>query len=117
MSTFVTRNTTEEDQVINAEVKMSMLCAKNNIAFTFCDDFNKCVAEMFPDSSGLSRALARKYSEGKPRLPNSSKVIKISRLKQSQPHVQDLGCVCHQHSRPLTVASEQPRYWWKTSWW
>ncbi|XP_034536243.1 uncharacterized protein LOC117810492 [Notolabrus celidotus] len=60
MSTFVTRNTTEADQVINAEVKMAMLCAKNNVAFSFCDDFNKCVAEMFPDS-----AIARKYSAGK----------------------------------------------------
>uniref|UniRef100_A0A8C6LN13 Uncharacterized LOC107389530 n=1 Tax=Nothobranchius furzeri TaxID=105023 RepID=A0A8C6LN13_NOTFU len=60
MSAFVTRNTTEADQVINAEVKMAMLCAKNNVSFTFCDDFNKCVAEMFPDS-----AIARKYSAGK----------------------------------------------------
>ncbi|XP_047226593.1 uncharacterized protein LOC124871367 [Girardinichthys multiradiatus] len=60
MSTFVTRNTTEADQVINAEVKMAMLCAKNNVAFNFCDDFNKCVAEMFPDS-----AIARKFSAGK----------------------------------------------------
>ncbi|XP_013858856.1 uncharacterized protein LOC106514241 [Austrofundulus limnaeus] len=60
MSPFVTRNATEADQVINAEVKMAMLCAKNNVAFAFCDDFNKCVAEMFPDS-----AIARKYSAGK----------------------------------------------------
>ncbi|XP_047236692.1 uncharacterized protein LOC124877498 [Girardinichthys multiradiatus] len=60
MTTFVTRNTTEADQVINAEVKMAMLCAKNNVAFNFCDDFNKCVAEMFPDS-----AIARKFSAGK----------------------------------------------------
>ncbi|MEQ2313026.1 hypothetical protein AMECASPLE_037393 [Ameca splendens] len=59
MSTFVTRNTTEEDQVINAEVKMAMLCAKNNVAFNFCDDFNKRVAEMFPDS------IARKFLAGK----------------------------------------------------
>ncbi|XP_033009965.1 uncharacterized protein LOC117049419 [Lacerta agilis] len=60
MSASVTRNTTEADQVLNAEVKMAMLCAKNNISFTFCDDFNKCVADMFPDS-----AIARKYSAGK----------------------------------------------------
>ncbi|KAL6476210.1 hypothetical protein MHYP_G00147090 [Metynnis hypsauchen] len=60
MSPFVARNTTEADKVINAEVKMAMLCAKNNVAFTFCDDFNKCVAEIFPDS-----AIARKYSAGK----------------------------------------------------
>ncbi|XP_034965228.1 uncharacterized protein LOC118082233 isoform X2 [Zootoca vivipara] len=59
MSAFVNRNTTEADQVINAKVKMAMLCAKNNISFTFCDDFNKCVADMFPDS-----AIARKYSAG-----------------------------------------------------
>nr|XP_054588381.1 uncharacterized protein LOC129153197 [Nothobranchius furzeri] len=39
---------------------MAMLCAKNNVSFTFCDDFNKCVAEVFPDS-----AIARKYSAGK----------------------------------------------------
>ncbi|KAL6459468.1 hypothetical protein MHYP_G00329400 [Metynnis hypsauchen] len=60
MSPFVARNTTEADKVINAEVKMAMLCAKNNVAFTFCDDFNKCVAEIFPDS-----AITRKYSAGK----------------------------------------------------
>ncbi|XP_077789067.1 uncharacterized protein LOC144328694 isoform X1 [Podarcis muralis] len=60
MSTFVTRNTTEADQVRNVEVKMAMLCAKHNISFTFCDDFKKCVADMFPDS-----AIARKYSAGK----------------------------------------------------
>ncbi|XP_060124937.1 uncharacterized protein LOC118080162 isoform X1 [Zootoca vivipara] len=60
MSRFATSNTTEADQVIKAEVKMAMLCAKNNISFTFCDDFNKCVADIFPDS-----AIARKYSAGK----------------------------------------------------
>uniref|UniRef100_A0A1A8NSA0 Connexin 27.5 n=1 Tax=Nothobranchius rachovii TaxID=451742 RepID=A0A1A8NSA0_9TELE len=122
MSAFVTRNTTEADQVINAEVKMAMLCAKNNVSFTFCDDFNKCVAEMFPDS-----AIARKYSAGKTKsmqlikeklsealrkrgIPwenliafnsDNASVMKgrhnsvISGLKTSQPHVQDLGCICH----------------------
>ncbi|KAL0978021.1 hypothetical protein UPYG_G00164880 [Umbra pygmaea] len=60
MSVFVTRNATEADQVTHAEVKMAMLCAKNNIPFSFHDDFNKCVADMFPDS-----AIARKYSTGK----------------------------------------------------
>lgn len=60
MSAFVTRNATEADQVTSAEVKMAMLCAKNNIPFSFHDDFNKCVADMFPDS-----AIARKYSTGK----------------------------------------------------
>ncbi|KAF7200794.1 transcript variant X1 [Nothobranchius furzeri] len=60
MSAFVTRNTTEADQVMNAEVKMAMLCARNNASITFCDDFHKCVAEMFPDS-----AIARKHSAGK----------------------------------------------------
>ncbi|KAJ8290639.1 hypothetical protein GJAV_G00015650 [Gymnothorax javanicus] len=60
MTTFITRNVTEADQVTNAEVKMAMLCAKNNVAFSFCDDFNKGVADMFPDS-----AIARKYSAGK----------------------------------------------------
>ncbi|XDV29612.1 hypothetical protein PO909_032704 [Leuciscus waleckii] len=60
MSAFVTRNATDADQVICAEVKMAMLCAKNNIPFSFHDDFNKCVADMFPDS-----AIARKYSTGK----------------------------------------------------
>ncbi|XP_033028453.1 uncharacterized protein LOC117060345 [Lacerta agilis] len=59
VSAFVTGNTTEADQVINAEATMAMLCAKNNVSFTFCDDFNKCVARMFPDS-----AIARKYSAG-----------------------------------------------------
>ncbi|RXN02294.1 AC9 transposase [Labeo rohita] len=60
MSAFVTRNATEADQVTSAEVKMAMLCAKNNSPFSFHDDFNKCVADMFPDS-----AIARKYSTGK----------------------------------------------------
>ncbi|KAJ7991274.1 hypothetical protein DPEC_G00295630 [Dallia pectoralis] len=60
MSAFVTRNATEADQVTRAEVKMAMLCAKNNIPFSFHDDFNKCVADMFPDS-----AIAQKYSTGK----------------------------------------------------
>nr|XP_034963510.1 uncharacterized protein LOC118081241 isoform X1 [Zootoca vivipara] len=66
MSTFVTRNTKKAGtvikagKVIKAEVTMAMLCAKNNVSFTFCDDYNKCVADMFPDS-----AIARKYSAGR----------------------------------------------------
>ncbi|XP_060125518.1 uncharacterized protein LOC118081198 [Zootoca vivipara] len=60
MSTCVTSNTEETDQVINAEVKMAMLCAKNNVPFTFCDDYNKYVADMFPDS-----AIAQRYSAGR----------------------------------------------------
>ncbi|XP_048853244.1 uncharacterized protein LOC125721411 [Brienomyrus brachyistius] len=159
MSAFVTRNATEADQVTSAEVKMAMLCAKNNIPFSFHDDFNKCVADMFPDS-----AIARKYSTGKTKatqlikdkefviltrlydeatlqvatrflemptcnvgnaenlygklsealrkrgIPwenliafnsDNASVMKgqhnsvISRLKTSQPHIQDLGCICH----------------------
>ncbi|KAG1937904.1 hypothetical protein F2P79_017924, partial [Pimephales promelas] len=39
---------------------MAMLCGKNNNPFSFHDDFNKCVADIFPDS-----AVARKYSTGK----------------------------------------------------
>ncbi|XP_077056086.1 uncharacterized protein LOC143707244 [Siphateles boraxobius] len=210
MSAFVTRNATEADQVTCAEVKMAMLCAKNNIPFSFHNDFNKCVADMFPDS-----AIARKYSTGKTKatqiikgaiaaeledelaktcryqpfslmcdesnnrkthkefviltrlydeatlqvstrflempicnvgnaenlyeklsealrkrgIPwdnliafnsDNASVMKdphnsvISRLKTSQPHVQDLGCICH---LVQAVASEQPRYQWKTSWW
>lgn len=60
MTAFVNRNVSEADKVIKAEVKMSMLCAKNNVPFSFCDDFNRSVADMFPDS-----AIARKYSAGK----------------------------------------------------
>ena len=60
MATFITRNVTEADQVTSAEVKMAMLCDKNNVAFSFCDDFNKCGAAMSPDS-----AIARKYWAGK----------------------------------------------------
>lgn len=66
MSTFVTRNTTEADQVINAEFKMAMLCAKNDVAFTFCDDFNKCVAETL--------LLHQNTQREKPRLHISLKV-------------------------------------------
>ncbi|XP_059367570.1 uncharacterized protein LOC132106005 [Carassius carassius] len=72
---------------------MAMLCAKNNIPFSFHNAFNKCVADMFPDS-----AIARKYSTGKTK---ATQIIKghhnsvISRLKTTQPHVQDLGCICH----------------------
>lgn len=39
MTAFVTTNISEADQVTKAEVKMSMLCAKNNVALSFCDDF------------------------------------------------------------------------------
>jgi len=41
MSAFVTRNATDADQVTRAEVKMPMLCAKNNISFSFHDDFKQ----------------------------------------------------------------------------
>ncbi|XP_059397935.1 uncharacterized protein LOC132130252 [Carassius carassius] len=87
MSAFVTRNATEADQVPSAEVKMAMLCAKNNIPFTFHDDFNKCVADMFPDS-----AIARKYSTGKTK---ATQIIKgaiaaeledeLAKTRRSQP--------------------------------
>ncbi len=60
VTSFVTTNVSKADQVTKAEVKMSMLCAKNNVALSFCDDFNHNVADMFPDS-----AIARKYSAGK----------------------------------------------------
>ena len=39
----------EADQVTKAEMKMTMLVAKNNIYFAFCDGFSKSVANMFPD--------------------------------------------------------------------
>eukprot|EP00064_Thunnus_orientalis_P000223 superscaffoldBa00000010_g223 len=39
---------------------MSMLCAKSNVAFSLCNDFNCSAADMFPDS-----AIAWKYSTGK----------------------------------------------------
>ncbi|MEQ2282334.1 hypothetical protein AMECASPLE_039478 [Ameca splendens] len=52
-----------------------MLCAKNNVAFNFCDDFNKCVAEMFPDS-----AIARKFSAGKTKATQLTKA-KLSQIK------------------------------------
>ena len=71
--TFITRNVTEADQVTNAEVKMARLCAKNNVPFSFCDDFNNSVADMFPDS-----AIARKYSAGK---------TKATQLIKGKPHV------------------------------
>ena len=38
MSSFVVRTVTEADQVSKAELKMSMLIAKNNIPFSFSDD-------------------------------------------------------------------------------
>ncbi|XP_048861340.1 uncharacterized protein LOC125728385 [Brienomyrus brachyistius] len=140
---------------------MAMPCAKNNIPFSFHDDFNKCVADMFLDS-----AIAQKYSTGKTKATQLIKVAiaaelqdelaktcrsqpfslmcdesnnrttdkefviltrlydeatlqvatrflemptcnvgnaenlygKLSealRLKTSQPHIQDLGCICH----------------------
>nr|XP_034963326.1 uncharacterized protein LOC118081165 isoform X1 [Zootoca vivipara] len=80
MSTFVTRNTEEADQVINAEVKMAMLCAKNNVPFTFCDDYNKCVAEMFPDS-----AIARKYSAGRTKTAQIIKGVIAAELDDELP--------------------------------
>lgn len=48
-----------EDQIGKAELKMAMLCVKNNIPFSFVDNFNCSVADMFPDS-----AIALKYSAG-----------------------------------------------------
>ncbi|XP_060125482.1 uncharacterized protein LOC118081165 isoform X3 [Zootoca vivipara] len=80
MSTCVTRNTEEADQVINAEVKMAMLCAKNNVPFTFCDDYNKCVAEMFPDS-----AIARKYSAGRTKTAQIIKGVIAAALDDELP--------------------------------
>lgn len=72
MSDFITRNVTEADQVTRAEVKMAMLRAKNNVPFAFCDEFNKCVAEIFPDT-----AIARSTHLGKLGLRRSSKVSKF----------------------------------------
>lgn len=57
---MVNRASSEADQILKAEVKMSMLIAKNNVAFSFLDDFNRSVADMFPDS-----AIAKKYTLGK----------------------------------------------------
>ena len=68
MSAFVMRNAKEADQVTSAEVKMAMRCAKNNIPFSFHDDFNKCVADMFP------LLLHENTQREKLRLLNSSKV-------------------------------------------
>lgn len=73
MSSFVVRTVTEADQVSKAELKMSMLIAKNNIPFSFSDDFNKSVSDMFPDS-----AIARKYSAGK---------TKTTQLVKGRPNV------------------------------
>ncbi|KAJ7326640.1 hypothetical protein JRQ81_016399 [Phrynocephalus forsythii] len=69
MSSFVTRNTTEANQVLNAKVEMAMLCAKNIVSFNFCDDY-KCVAQMFPDST-----TAQKYSAEKTKTMQSSKLL------------------------------------------
>ncbi|KAA0722775.1 hypothetical protein E1301_Tti022107 [Triplophysa tibetana] len=70
MSAFVTRNATEADQVTHAEVKMAMLCAKNNIPFSFHDDFNKYVADMF-----RTLLLHENTQREKLRLLKSSKLI------------------------------------------
>lgn len=60
MASFLIRGASEADQVSKAELKMAMLVAKNNISFAFSDEFNKSVADMFPDSK-----IAKKYSAGK----------------------------------------------------
>ncbi|KAJ4927964.1 hypothetical protein JOQ06_015764 [Pogonophryne albipinna] len=45
------------DPVVYAEVKMSMLVAKQNIPFTFTDEINKSLKDMLPDSE-----IAKQYS-------------------------------------------------------
>ncbi|KAJ4927154.1 hypothetical protein JOQ06_014890 [Pogonophryne albipinna] len=48
------------DPVVYAEVKMSMLVTKQNIPFTFTDEINKSLKDMFPDSE-----IAKQYSCGR----------------------------------------------------
>ena len=60
MSTFIFRGVTEADQIINAEVRMSMLIALSTASLSLSEEFNKTVKLMFPDST-----IAKKYSCGK----------------------------------------------------
>lgn len=55
---FVTTNVSLADQVTKPELKMSMLCTKINVALSFCNDFNRSVADMFPDSDITLKYLA-----------------------------------------------------------
>ena len=60
ISGFINEGQIEQDQVLQAELKMAMLVAKNNLSFSFCDEYSATVATMFPDS-----AIAKKYSSGR----------------------------------------------------
>ena len=57
---FITKGQNEQEQVLQAELKMAMLVAKNNLSFSFCDEYSATVASMFPDS-----AIAKKYLSGR----------------------------------------------------
>lgn len=65
VTSFVTTNVSEANQVAKAEMKMSMLCAKDNVALSFSDDFNRSVAEMFSDSAVARKTKATQLIKGK----------------------------------------------------
>lgn len=69
ITSFVTTNVCEAAQVTKAEVKMSIFAPKIMCALSFCDDFNRNVADMFLTLPLLGSTRREKR---KPR--NSSKV-------------------------------------------
>lgn len=63
------------DPVVYSEVRMAMLVAKNNIPFSFADDFNKTVGDMFSDST-----IAKQYSCGRTKM---TQIVKGNWLRET----------------------------------
>ncbi|KAJ4946593.1 hypothetical protein JOQ06_024257 [Pogonophryne albipinna] len=88
------------DPVVYAEVKMSMLVAKQNIPFTFTDEINKSLKDMFPDSE-----IAKQYSCGRTK---ATQIVKgaiapaldkeVTELCQKQP----FGLMCDEGTNRST---------------
>ncbi|MGH0123180.1 UNVERIFIED_CONTAM: hypothetical protein FKN15_013684 [Acipenser sinensis] len=69
-----------------------MLVSKQNIPFAFCEEFNKCVGDIFPDS-----ATARKFSAGKTKTTQTVKGAIASSLDHAvrqQCQTQPFGLLC-----------------------